>query len=194
PDHGLRILVTDRAGSDLETVADRVVLVGLERERFGAIEGVEPALRHGEGVVGEIQALFFLAPLVEGEIDDPAQLELLGIDQIKVEAGLVPGFPGELVEFFRPAADEEHRVPVIEAKLSANGGGALLADILGDGAGPLPVLEKDITKARLAFALRPRVHAIAEGARATGRGRDGPDLDLRIGVDLAGKDLEAGAA
>src|SRR5690606_2612806 len=69
-------------------------------------------------------------------------------------------------------------------------------DILGDRARTGTVLEEDIAKARLALALCPGVHAIAEGA--TDRlgtvlvlGRDSPDFNLWIGFDLVGENLEA---
>src|SRR5690606_27354780 len=45
-DHQVRRLVTDRARSDLEAVADRVVLVGLQLQRVLAVERLDAALRH----------------------------------------------------------------------------------------------------------------------------------------------------
>src|SRR5690606_27852263 len=66
-----------------------------------------------------------------------------------------------------------------------------------DGSGSLPILEEDITQPRLALALCPGIHTVAEGAtdRLGARlvlGRDRPDFHLRIGLDLVGKNLEAG--
>ncbi|HUI95104.1 MAG TPA: amino acid--tRNA ligase-related protein, partial [Xanthobacteraceae bacterium] len=50
----------------------------------------------------------------------------------------------------------------------------------------LAVAEEDIAEARLALALRPGIHPVAEGAVAARRRRDRPHLDLRIALDLAG--------
>ena len=95
----------------------------------------------------------------------------------------------------RHAADEEDGVAVAELQPLADRLGALRADVLGDRAGALAVVaEEDVAEARLPLALRPGVHAVAEGAVAAGRRRDRPDLDLRVGGDLAGEDLEAGVA
>ena len=102
--------------------------------------------------------------------------------------------PAKATNLSGPAADEEHGVAVAEAELVADRLGALRADVLGDRAGAFAVVaEEDVAEARLALALRPGIHAVAEGAVAAGRRRDRPDLDLGIGLDLAGEDLEAGA-
>src|SRR5690606_616069 len=65
-----------------------------------------------------------------------------------------------------------------------------------DGTGPafLALAPEDVAEARLALALRPRVHAVAESAAAAAGGRQGPDADLRVLVDHAGEDLEPRAA
>ena len=69
-------------------------------------------------------------------------------------------------------------------------------DVLGERAGAalLALAPEDVAEARLALALRPGIHAVAEGAVAAGRRGDRPHLDLRVGGDLAGEDLEAGVA
>src|SRR5690606_36436758 len=138
------------------------------------------------------------APFVEREIDDPAQRELFGIDHAQIGANLGAGLAGELVEFLRAAGDEEHGIAVIEAELRLDRGGAFLADIPGDRTRALAFLEEDIAEARLTLALGPGIHTVAEGAAdrlgaGLVLGRNSPDFHLRIGLDLVGKDLEAGA-
>src|SRR4029077_6321297 len=53
--------------------------------------------------------------------------------------------------------------------------------------------EKDVAKAWLAFALRPRIHAVAESAQAAGRRRNGPHGAL-CALQYARENLEPGAA
>src|SRR3546814_3498687 len=56
-DHRFGRLIADRSRRDLETVADHVVLVRLDRQRILIVERVEPTLRHREGIVCEIDLL-----------------------------------------------------------------------------------------------------------------------------------------
>ena len=71
------------------------------------------------------------------------------------------------------------------------------ADVLGDRAGAFErvafLAPEDVAEPRLALALRPAVHAVAEGAAAAGLGRNGPDLGLGVAGELAGEHLEARA-
>ena len=53
---------------------------------------------------------------------------------------------------------------------------------------------ENVAETGLAFALRPAVHAVAEGARAATRRRDGPNTRLWVLLDHAGEDLESRAA
>src|SRR5690606_22100691 len=82
--HGFGLLVTDRSRSDFETVTDRVVLIGIDRQRVLALERFAPTLRHRERVVPEVETLFLLVPLVEREIHDPAPLETVEVKQLEV--------------------------------------------------------------------------------------------------------------
>ena len=199
--HDLRQMVADRAGRQLDAVADDVVLDRLDRQDRLAIGGVERqelvvrVVRHREGVVREVDLLLLLVPLVHREIDDPAEGELVLVDEPEVAADLLARGAGKGGELRRHAADEEDGVAVPEAELLADRVGALGADVLGDRPGALAVVaEEDVAEAGLALALRPGVHAVAEGAVAAGRRRNRPDLDLGVGGDLAGEDLEAGVA
>src|SRR5262249_37155619 len=91
---------------------------------------------------------------------------------------------------------EEHRIADGEAKLLANPFTALDADILRERprAALLALAPEDVAKPRLTFALRPGIHAVAEGAIAALGRRYRPHLDGRIGRTHAGETLEAGAA
>lgn len=136
-DHGFRRLVTDRARGDFEAVADGVVLVGLDRQRILVLQRLEAALRHRERVVSEVDLLFFLAPFEEREVDDPAKLEAVAIDEVQLVAGAGTRFAGKLVELGGIASDEEAGVAIVKTKLRADRVGALLADVLGKRAGAL---------------------------------------------------------
>ncbi|CUX13362.1 conserved hypothetical protein [Agrobacterium genomosp. 5 str. CFBP 6626] len=194
-DHQFRRLVTDRAGGDFEAVADRVILEGLDGKRIVAFQRFQTALRHGEGVVGKVDLLFFLVIFEEGEIDDPAHFETVAIDQVQLVGGTGARLTGELVELRGITGNEEAGVARLEAELLAQRLGAFFADVLGERTGTADLavlfLPEDVAEARLALALRPGVHAIAESARTTGLGRDRPDLNLGVGSDHVGEDLEA---
>src|SRR5690606_22265866 len=98
----------------------------------------------------------------------------------------------------RIAGGEEAGVAGLEAELQADRLGALLADILGDGAGAFDTVAllapEDVAEARLAFALRPGIHPVAEGARAAGRRGNRPHRAVGVAVQDVCKDLESGAA
>jgi hypothetical protein len=81
--------------------------------------------------MAEIDLLLVLVPFVEREIDDPAQLEAVAIDEVQLLAGAGARRAREGVELLRVAGDEEAGVAVIEAELDADRLGALLADVLG---------------------------------------------------------------
>src|SRR5690606_30139496 len=144
-----------------------------------------------EGIVREIERLRFLVPFVEREVDNPAKLEPVLVDEVEIGTDARAGVARELVELLRIARDEEDGIALLQAELLADRLGALRADILGDRAGALERIvlgaPEDVAEARLALTLRPGVHAIAEGSGATGLRRDSPDLGLRIGLDHAGE-------
>ncbi len=104
--------------------------------------------------------------------------------------------PANLTKFFGLPATKNTASPMPRPSCSAICFGALRADVLGDrtGAALLALAPEDVAEARLAFALRPRIHAVAEGAVAALRRRDRPDLRLGVAREHVGEDLEAGAA
>ena len=78
-DHDLRIVVPDRAGGQLDAVADEVILLRGDGQRVnfapdGLIQRGSAAARHGERIVAELQLTGFVADLIHREVDDPAEL------------------------------------------------------------------------------------------------------------------------
>ena len=108
-DHQLGVVVADAARADLEAVADEIVLVGLDGERI-ARQRLHPALRHGEGVVAELDLARVAVTLVEREVGDPAQLEPVAVDQVQLLADADARVAGEGGELLGIAGGEEHRV------------------------------------------------------------------------------------
>ena len=129
----------------------------------------------------EVDLLVLLVPLVDREVDDPGEFEPLLVDQVQLLAELGARQAGELPEFVGIAGDEERGIAFLQAKLLADRFGALGADVLGERARALIALAPhDVAEPRLALALRPRVHAVAERAAAAALARDRPDLVLRV--------------
>ena len=196
-------MVADRAGRQLHAVADDVVLDRLDAEQLVLVRRriereklVDVHVRHRERVVGEVDLLLLLVPFVHREVDDPAEVEAVLGDEAQLLADLGARRPRELHELLRLAGDEEHRVADAEAELIGDLLGPLRPDVLGErpGAALLALAPEDVAEPRLALVLRPGVHAVAEGAVAALRRRDRPDLDLGVGGDHAGENLEARAA
>ena len=108
---------------------------------------------------------------------------------------LVRAEPANLYEILRLAGDEETGVADLEAELIGDLLGALRPDVLGERARAalLAFAPEDVAEARLAFALRPGIHAVGESAVAAGRRRNGPDR-IAFGFQNARENLEAGAA
>ena len=150
---------------------DLVVVVRIEREEF-----LDRHVRHREWIVREVDLLLLLVPFVHREIDDPAELEAVLGDQAELFADLGARGTGELDEVLRLAGDEEAGVADAEPQLIGDLLGALRPDVLGErtGAALLAFAPEDVAEARLAFALRPGIHAVAEGAVAAFRRRDRP--------------------
>ena len=102
--HDVGPVVADGAGRQLDAVADDIVLEGRGcRAGPWSSSAVEPALRHRERVVREVDLLLLLVPLVHREIDDPAELEPVLVDEVELLADPVARLAGELVELRRPA-------------------------------------------------------------------------------------------
>ena len=165
---------------------------GIEREEF-----VDRHVRHRERIVREVDLLLFLVPFVHREVDDPAELEAVLGDQIELVADLGARRTGELDEVLRLAGDEEHGIAVARGRADRRLLRCAPAPmILGERprAALLAFAPEDVAEPRLALALRPGIHAVAERAVAAARRRDRPDLVPRLGLENAGEHLEAGAA
>ena len=68
-------MVADRAGGELDPIAHDIVLIGLYRHWILGFQRFQAALRHREGIVGELDPTGLLVELVHWEIDDPAEAE-----------------------------------------------------------------------------------------------------------------------
>ena len=77
----------------LHAVAHDVVLERLDRQRILRVQRLQPALRHAERIVAEIDLLGFLVQLEHREVGDPAEAEraLLASGRVPRPAGCAPG-------------------------------------------------------------------------------------------------------
>src|SRR6185312_9339984 len=151
---------------------DLLLVARVEREEL-----IDLDVRHRERVVRKIDLLFFVVPLVHREVDDPAEFEAALGDEPEFLAHFRARRSGKLDEVLRLAGNEETGVADAEPELIGNLFGALGTDVLGERARAalLAFAPENITEARLALALRPGIHAVAERAIAALRRRDGPD-------------------
>ena len=143
----------------------------------------------------EVELLVVLVPFVEREVDDPCQFETITIDEVQFFTSARAGIASELVELGRQTGNEEAGIAVFETHLRADRFRALFTDVLGNRTSAFKLVAflapEDIAETRLAFALRPGIHAVTECARTAGLGRNCPDFDLRIVGDHVCEDLEA---
>src|SRR4029079_5513593 len=146
-----------------------------------SIECLAAALGHRKRVVREVDALFFLVPLVEREVDAPRQSELVLLDETQLLDNAVAREPCEFVKVRRISGREKHRIAVLQSKLSFDGARSFGADVFGDGPRTafLTFTPENIADARLALALRPRIHAVTEGARGAAPRRYRPAAPTR---------------
>src|SRR5262249_36936262 len=132
--------------------------------------------------MGKVDFLFLFVPFIHREVDNPAKFETIVVDQLQLMANPVSRLAGELVELHWIAGREENGIADLERKLPLKSERPLRSYVLADRPGPalFSLTPENIPEARLTFALRPCIHAIAEGARASpGRG-NGPHPRLRI--------------
>ena len=143
-----------------------------------------PALRHGERIVGEVDLLVFLVPFVHREVDDPAEFEAVFVDQ-----AAVPRLRWCARRRRKSRISSDHR-PQRTRHRRRRGRAACgwprcaLRQCSWQSVRAIEfasLAEEDVAEARLAFALRPGIHPVAEGAAAAALGRDRPDLDFAVG-------------
>src|SRR5437868_10153860 len=87
--------------------------------------------------MGEVDLLLLLIPFVHREIDDPAEVETILVDQLQLLADLRARETRKFVKLRRVARDEESCVTLLEAQLISNRGSAFRTDIVGKRSGPL---------------------------------------------------------
>ncbi len=165
--HHLGPVVTDGAGREFRPVADDVVLDRLDGEDLVAIGGIErqelldTQVRHGERVVGEVDLLLLLVPLVHREVDDPAQLESVLVDQPQLRADPGARGTGELGGPGGLVGSEEDDVPGLRSGLGRDPRLDLGGDELGDRPLAAVRLEYDVAQAARAHVLaRPVVELV----------------------------------
>ena len=134
-EHDVEPVVPDGARDQLVAVAGEVVLEPLDLQRVAG-QGVEPALRHRERVVAEVDPAV-VALLVHREVDDPGEGEAVRLGQLELAPDLRPRLGRDADEVVRRAGEEERRVPGAEPKLLPKRLGPLRPDVLGDGTGGL---------------------------------------------------------
>ena len=195
--HDVRPVVADRAGRQLDAVADDVVLERLDGQRILGLQRLQPALRHGERVVAEVDLSGVLVELEHREIDDPAER---GSAFSSISPSSSPSLRAHRAGEFRRrvllAADEEHGVAVLERR-SPRASAAMRSgvEVLGDRALAAALGEDDVAEARARPARAPsrsacrRSCAGVSAAPGAGMARTTPPA----ATDL-GEHAEAGAA
>src|SRR5262249_50924312 len=133
----------------------------------------------------EVDLLLLFVPFVHGEVDNPAEIETVFRNESKFGTDLITRGPRELDEIARLSGNAEHRFSIVEPELRTHRSRSFRPDVLRHrpGAALLALTPEDISQTRLAFRLRPFVHAVAERTIAALRRRDSPNLDLRISRD-----------
>ncbi len=155
------MMVADAARGELEAVADEVVLVGLDRQRvLVARARRSPPCSIENGLWAKSSLFSSSLHFIEREVDDPGELEALGVDEAEIGADARPRLAGEAVEALRIAGDEEDGIAVLEAKLLAQRLGAFIADVLGHGAAPssaVGIISDVVKRMRVVDPTRPVV-------------------------------------
>ena len=113
--HDVGPVVADRARAQLHAVAHDVILPGEDLERVLALQRLEPALRHREGIVREVDLLLLVVELEHREVDDPAEAEGAFFDQVELLADAGPRSAREPRGLVFLAGGEEDAVVGAEA-------------------------------------------------------------------------------
>src|SRR5262249_34225905 len=145
-------------------------------------------------VVAELDLPGLFIQLVHGEVDDPAEAELVGRNETELVADLAARRASELLRRRLLVADEEHRVAIAQTGQRLQAVEPRRIDELGDRALRGAFGEDDVAEARRAFAACPIVELIEEAARLRRHTGHGERAHHRASLDRAGEDLEARAA
>src|SRR5262249_29383926 len=149
----------------------------------GALQGLEPALRHRERVVAELDLLGVLVQLVHREVGHPAETERVGLDETELLTQANPNAAGELLGDWLLVADEEHRVAVARGGRGGGGGAAqgraerVAVEDLRERAFGAALAEDDVAEARRALVARPLPELVEEASRLRGGARRGDRPD-----------------
>ena len=103
-----------------------------------------------------------LIPFVKREIDDPAQLEAIRLDQAQLIGDAGSRQACELGGLGRFACREEQAVVGAKAELRIKRLHAFLPVVFGNWAAEFARFARDIAKPRMTFAARPFVHLVKE--------------------------------
>src|ERR687891_836466 len=86
--HDVGPVVPNGAARELHPVADDVVLVGLDGQRILALQRLQAALGHREGIVAELDRPAVLVALEHREVGDPAEPERVLLEEVQLVAEL----------------------------------------------------------------------------------------------------------
>src|ERR1700733_9798546 len=131
-DHDIRTVIADSSGTQLGAVAHDVVLERLDGQRVLRVQRLQPALRHAERIVAEIDFSGFLVELEHWEIGDPAKAKRAGLPQalfLRKPGAHRVGEPGRRLNL---AGDEEHCVARPKSAGRTNRFGAVRFEIACD--------------------------------------------------------------
>ena len=194
-------MVPDRAGGQLDAVADEVILLRGDGQRVnfapdGLIQRGSATARHGERVVAELQLTGLVADLIHREVDDPAELVAFLVHvALDVRA---EGLDEHARELRRRSARGDHDEGI--GREAETLGQLVLAALheLGDAAGQLAVLvhlEPVALRARLHLAVGQELFDLLARQMAVrnGHGLDGLALErLKLGAFEQVGDIFAG--
>ncbi len=86
-----------------------------------SVQSRQPPLWHGKGVVGKVDLLLLLVPFEHREIDNPAEGELVLVNEVQLLGDHVSSLAGEFIAFGRDTAHEEDGIALLQPKLGSNG-------------------------------------------------------------------------
>ena len=192
--HDLRTMVPDGPGREFDAVAHDVVLERVDGERVLGEERFQATLWHRERVVAELDLVGVFVEFVHREIDDPAELELLLVDEIELLAEARAHGAGELRGGELLVAGKEHGIAVLQAGSFFQLRQALFVEVLGDWALGAGRFIDDVAETGGAARARPFVELVEERTRLRRGTRCRNGAHDRTHLDGLGKDAEAGAA
>src|SRR3546814_19837382 len=123
------------------------LLVGEDIQRVLAVQRLQPALRHREGIVAEVDLLLVLVILEHREVDDPAELEDVLLADIKFIADADTRLPSQLSSRQFLVTGKEDRIAVLHVTLLPEQRDAVGLEELGHRAFQFPIIEDEERRA-----------------------------------------------